>query len=617
MIQIKLLKDWKNKKAGDIMNISKSGGDQFVKEGYAEYVQEEKKVKFKKVKKSSITVDPFILKELKEKYQAVSEYEFDSFISQKIDFYSSMNQETLERYGFDKGIKNEFWDKIKESITFIQGDYKAPKIIEKKEVKSIPEEQQEEEENEKPEVIINEKYIEKDDFFIKSKYVDLTKDKKWGDASELLVKHILSKFRIYSLKNDQKSEMWIYKDGIYVPNGKSEIKEFLRYLLGKWYSSWIFGKVSEKIEADTFIDIDKFFNCEAKNEIPVLNGILNVDTLDIKPYSPDRIFFSKIPVTFDLSKECPKIEKFLKDVLKNEEDIKVFYELAGFGLYKEYFIEKSIMLVGGGRNGKGKTIELLKRLVGADNCCSIPLASLRVDGFSISELFRKLFNLAGDVGNQDLKDTSMFKSLTGRDLVNGKRKFMNDLSFENYSKFVFACNELPMVYDLSKGFWDRWVLLEFPYTFVPEDEFEKQENKENFKIRDPDIINEITTPEEMSGLLNQALIGLRRLKENKNFSSTCGSEEVKDIWIKKSNSFVSFCYNNLEEDYDAVITKKELRKHYSNFCKENKIPTKSDAVIKRVLQDTYGVSEERRDSLIGIWEWVWVGLKWKKGVKNE
>jgi hypothetical protein len=49
------------------------------------------------------------------------------------------------------------------------------------------------------------------------------------------------------------------------------------------------------------------------------------------------------------------------------------------------------------------------------------LASLRADGFSISELFRNLFNLAGDIGNQDLKDTSMFKSLTGRDLVNGKK----------------------------------------------------------------------------------------------------------------------------------------------------------------------------------------------------
>jgi putative DNA primase/helicase len=157
--------------------------------------------------------------------------------------------------------------------------------------------------------------------------------------------------------------MWIYKDGIYVPNGKSEIKEFLRYLLGKWYSNWIFGKVYEKIEADTFVDIDKFFNSENKEEIPVLNGILNVNTLELTPYTPEKVFFNKIPVKFDPAKECPKIEKFLKDVLKNEEDIKVFYELAGFGLYKEYFIEKSIMLVGGGRNGKGKTIELLKNLL--------------------------------------------------------------------------------------------------------------------------------------------------------------------------------------------------------------------------------------------------------------
>jgi len=29
------------------------------------------------------------------------------------------------------------------------------------------------------------------------------------------------------------------------------------------------------------------------------------------------------------------------------------------------------------------------------------------------------------------------------------------------------------------------------------------------------------------------------------------------------------------------------------------------------------VSEERRESFNGVWEWFWVGLKWKKGVKNE
>lgn len=42
MIQIKLLKDWKTKKKGEIINISKKGGDQFVKAGVGEYLNVEK-----------------------------------------------------------------------------------------------------------------------------------------------------------------------------------------------------------------------------------------------------------------------------------------------------------------------------------------------------------------------------------------------------------------------------------------------------------------------------------------------------------------------------------------------------------------------------------------------
>jgi len=42
MIQIKLLKDWKKKKVGEIINISEKGAEQFIKEGAAEYFNVEK-----------------------------------------------------------------------------------------------------------------------------------------------------------------------------------------------------------------------------------------------------------------------------------------------------------------------------------------------------------------------------------------------------------------------------------------------------------------------------------------------------------------------------------------------------------------------------------------------
>jgi len=443
-------------------------------------------------------------------------------------------------------------------------------------------------------------------------YLSLMKDKNWSSASEILRDYVLENLSIYTIKDDIKTELWVYKEGIYSPQGRSEIKELLRHLLGKWYSSWIFGKVIEKIEPDTYIEPENFFKINYLNEIPLLNGILNLQTLELKPFNPNKIFFTKIPIRFDLSMQCPKIEEFLKEVLGNEEDIKVFYEIAGFGLFKEHFIEKAIMMVGGGRNGKGKSIELLKRLVGAENCCSVSLNALRADSFSVSELFGRLFNLAGDIGNQDLKDTSMFKSLTGRDLVNGKRKFQKDIIFQNHAKFVFACNELPMVYDLSKGFWDRWILLDYPYTFVTQEEFDSSKDRTNLKIRNPNIINEITTEEEMSGFLNQALIGLQRLMDNKNFSSTKGSEEVKSTWIQKSNSFIAFCYDKVEDDGEGKISKKELRKKYSEYCKKNKINPKSDYVIKRVLQDTFGVTEERFSVFGDVYEWFWMGIKWKE-----
>jgi len=440
------------------------------------------------------------------------------------------------------------------------------------------------------------------------------REKDWDNASEVLVKFILDKMSIYTTKDDTKSEMWIYKEGIYIPQGKSEVREILRKILKEHYSKFIENLVVNKIETDTFIELNDFFSKNYPNEIPLQNGILNIETLELLPFDKKKIFFNKMPVEFDTTKTCPKIEEFLKQVLSKEEDINIFYELAGFGLLDDYKYEKAFMLHGDGRNGKGKTIELLKRLFGIENCCSLQLSALKSEDFDVSELFGKRLNLAGDIGNQDLKETNMFKSLTGRDLVSAKRKFLKNIHFQNNAKFVFACNELPMVYDLTKGFWDRWILLDFPYTFVTQDEYDKSEDKTRLKIKDDDIITKISTPEELSGLLNQAILGLNRLKENKRFSNTRGSEEVKSTWIRKSNSFIAFCWDNIIDEYDGRISKKELRKKYAGYCKQHKIPPKSEFVVKKVLQENYGAVEVRghfSGDLENIRNDNWEGIQWK------
>jgi len=46
-------------------------------------------------------------------------------------------------------------------------------------------------------------------------------------------------------------------------------------------------------------------------------------------------------------------------------------------------------------------------------------------------------NVAGELNSGDLKDTSMFKALTGRSIVTGQRKFLPPVNFVNYAKMVF------------------------------------------------------------------------------------------------------------------------------------------------------------------------------------
>ena len=293
------------------------------------------------------------------------------------------------------------------------------------------------------EIFLKKKEKENEYSELQLEVLNLLVDKKRDDATEKIVKFIEERYSIYTTKDDSRSEVWIYKEGVYKPEGKSEIKELIRQILGKVYNSNICNRIIEKIEADTFIEQDKFFQINYLYEIPVQNGVLNIITNELSPFNKKKIFFNKLPVTYNPEAECPSIETHFKEVLKREDDKEVLYEVIGFLLYKDYFLEKMLMFVGNGRNGKGKTIDLIRRFIGIDNCASVPLTSIVDNNFRVSELFGKMVNLAGDLSHTSLKDTGMLKQTTGRDLLGVKRKFLKDIKFINYAKHIFSCNELP------------------------------------------------------------------------------------------------------------------------------------------------------------------------------
>ncbi len=590
MVKLKWLKSYQGSVVGENFNANKKSAENFVAQGYAESF---KKNQDKENKKET--------KEEKPKRKVT-----DDELKQLVSLKPIKQEEVMEKISEETGVKVTT---IKAEVILLVKEIKYKEKAQKKE--------EERKENAKGTYFQNEDGSIKKLLPMKLEVLSFLNRKEFGPASEILVEAVMMNNHIYTTKEDKASEMWIYQDGIYIPNGEVCIKEQLREVMQENYSDWLANQVLAKIRTDTFIESEKFFKEKDMElyEIAVENGILDLKELTLYKFDPKKIFFSKIPVYYNEEATCPKIEEFLTDILKEEDDINVFYELAGFGLVKEYFMEKAFMFVGNGRNGKGKSIELLKRLIGTRNTASVPLSAITSSSPFVEKLWKRHFNLAGDISSADLKETGMFKQLTGRDPISANRKYKNIIEFTNYAKMVFACNELPKVYDYSDGFWDRWILLEFPFKFVEQYVFDRADEKErkNWKIRDETIIDQITGSEEMSGFLNMALAGLHRLFNNHRFSYSTGTDEVKNKWIRMSDSFMAFCMDSVEEDYESKITKKDVRQHYKKYCTEHRLKGVSDLAIKRTLQEMFGVVDDfTKMHEFGNQEHCWVGIKFKE-----
>lgn len=443
-----------------------------------------------------------------------------------------------------------------------------------------------------------------------------------ADRKSKISEEIASFIRIQrivcTIRGDKNKEVWTYKEGIYIPEGISYIEEDCRFILGAAYKDDIVKMVVNKIQAETQISSEEFFKDEDTNLIPVLNGIYNIKKDTLEPFSSAYKFFSKIPITYNKNAQCDAVKGFLSDIFKNADDVKIAQEMFGWVLRRDYNLQYSVMLLGDGGNGKGKFLDLLKRFIGSVNITAIPVQDFATDKYSIAGLYGKLANISGDIPPTALKNDGQFKSATGGDELRGPRKYLKDITFVSYAKQIFAANELPKTYDITRGFFRRWLILECPFRFCDADELKdfKAKGIKNVKLKDTEIIDKISSDEEFSGLFNFALAGLRRILKNKSFS-TCGSvDSIKEKWMRSSNSLFAFCEDAIEKDSDKYVLKEDFQVAYNNYCNEHGLKIEGSKFSHQYLtRDMSAV--ESRPFIDGEKKRIWKGIGFKKGFKVE
>jgi len=468
----------------------------------------------------------------------------------------------------------------KEDVTDFLFYYVAPKMPEGLSV----EEQKKFYLHELKKVIAKAKWIEtKLELYDAEMFFDEKKKFQHGKLAYEIMQH----YRFITINDSE--DCYCYSGGAYTEDGECKIKAICEMILKDEATNHRVNEVVGHIKRSTYVhrrDLDKY-----RDLICLENGVYNLETGEFLPHSPDYLITVKIPVFYNPEAKCPRIEQFLWEVLEDEKAFLTIQELFGYLLYRRYNIHKAFMFVGSGSNGKSSLINLMKAFIGKKNYACKSLQELEENRFARAELFGKLANFYADLPATALKSTGIFKMLTGEDPIGAERKFKDGFVFDNYAKLIFSCNQIPPAFDETYAFYRRWVIINFPNVFEGD-------------RADKHLLKKLTTKEELSGLFNFAIEGLRRLLEQGDFTLRMSVEETKELYQRMSDPVASFAMDKLEADTAGYVERDKLYQAYVEYCDKLGYPKVMRDTFFKKLQKYFRVSTEKVGG-----KWVCRGIK--------
>jgi putative DNA primase/helicase len=332
------------------------------------------------------------------------------------------------------------------------------------------------------------------------------------------------------------------------------------------------------------------------------NGLLNIDTLQLTPHSSDQLSLVQLPIEYDPAAKCPNILRFLGQVL-HPQDVFLAMQIIGYCLYRTAEFEKAVMLVGSGSNGKSVFLKVVEALVGALNTSHIALQDLDKDRFASAGLYCKMVNTFADLKQIKLASAGTFKMLVSGDPVRAQNKYEHPFSFSNYAKLLFSANKIPESDDDSYAYYRRWLILEFAKVFEDEN-------------RDTKLIDKLTTQEELSGLLNLALIALNKLRRDNGFQDI-PVEKIRKKYEEKSNTVKAFvqqkCIIDLNDPLCDHLTT-DVYAAYCEFCKDQNERAMDARVFGKQLAQ-FGI-EKKKVNRYSERAYYYVGMKLNFDFRN-
>lgn len=299
---------------------------------------------------------------------------------------------------------------------------------------------------------------------------------------------------------------------------------------------------------------------ETRNILSMVNGMVAIDAAtgkaDQLDHTPNWFTTTRLPYHYDPEATCPLWEAFLSDML-GAEYAALIQQWCGYLLRPDQSLQKFLLAVGDGANGKGVVFQVIERLIGPENCSHVPLVQFAKD-FAMAATIGKVANITSESsGMVELEAENQLKAFTGSDLeLDFNRKYKSNIRCKPTTKVMISTNALPRFHDKTDGTWRRIVLIPFNQTVPKERQI-------------PNLAGQIADA-ELPGILNWAIQGLRSLNETGRFMEPSDYAALIEDYKRDCDPARAFLLENYAWSPNAQgIAGLELYSEYKGYCERN------------------------------------------------
>lgn len=411
------------------------------------------------------------------------------------------------------------------------------------------------------------------------------------------------KFATYIKNNNRiikiNGQLYVYKDGIYV-SGQDELEA----IMIQHIPSLSRAKRSEVL---AYLQILIMENTEpAKpNLIAFRNGIFNIETGELRSFSPEIVLTNRIPWDYNESAYSELADKTLDKIACHDKQIRtILNECIGSCFYRSNTLGggKAFILTGEGANGKSTFLTMIQKMLGEENIASLDLKELDAK-FQNAELFGKLANIGDDISDEFIVNASVFKKLVTGNRIQVQRKGERPFEFNNYAKMLFSANNIPRIKDKSGAVLRRLLIVPFDARFSSDD-----------PDYDSAIIYKLQTQEVMEYLIQLGLKSLKKVMERQAFTE---SEKVKvevAEYEEMNNPVKAFLAECKETGFSVENNPiPEVYEKYDVYCANNGFQSISKPEFTKQVKRLTGL-DKKQMRIKGKKNPVWVFYREEGGV---